>query len=502
MRIKTLGAAVFCASLIGSLLVSTSPAQASDIIPASKDGISGQYVVVLKSSVSNPEGVSAAIIKGSGATKNVIYKSALKGFSVRANKGQIGKIARSASVKAVYQDAYAHADATAQPVPAPPDTFWGLNRIDQRTIPANAAGSYVYSYTGSGVNVYVIDTGIRTTHTQFGGRATFDFAATGIGGGLVDCHGHGTHVAGTVGGATYGVAKLAKLHAIKVLDCSGSGSFTQVIQGVDFVRTHASPFSVANMSLGGGYFPPLNDAVNQATDFGITFAVAAGNSNANACNSSPASAVGSISVGSTGSGSPSAPISDARSSFSNYGGCVDIFAPGSFIRSSINTSDTAAATFSGTSMASPHVAGVAALYLQKQSAYSKQVKTYLTDFATPGKVINPGTGSPNKLLFAGNSPVLTANGTPEPITCTRNITVTGSLALLGQAVPNQTIEVWFDQSGSTPPALKGTAVTNSSGVYARTVSQAADGSWYAIYRGAPLIGGKTSLTDFVDCSNK
>jgi subtilisin family serine protease len=219
---------------------------------------------------------------------------------------------------------------------------WGLDRIDQRNRPLN--GTFVYTYAGSGVRAYVIDTGIRTTHSQFGTRAAVSYDA--LGGNGQDCNGHGTHVAGTIGGSTYGVAKSVQLRAVRVLNCSGSGTNSGVIAGVDWVRANHIKPAVANMSLGGGASSALDTAVNNAINAGVTFVVAAGNSNANACNYSPARVGAAITVGSTTSG-------DVRSSFSNYGSCVDIFAPGSSITSAWYTSKRSTCRASATSRRRP-----------------------------------------------------------------------------------------------------------------------------------------------------
>jgi subtilisin family serine protease len=268
---------------------------------------------------------------------------------------------------------------------------WGLDRIDQRNLPLS--GTYTYNWSGSGVRVYVIDTGIRTTHSQFGGRASNVFDA--FGGNGADCHGHGTHVSGTVGGSTYGVAKSALLRGVRVLDCTGNGSTSGVIAGVDWVRNNHIAPAVANMSLGGGVSSALDTAVNNLHNANVTIAVAAGNNNgANACNFSPSRAVNAITTGSTTS-------TDARSSFSNIGTCLDIFAPGSGIVSAWYTSNTATATLSGTSMASPHVAGVAALYKQANpSASSTTIRNAIVNNATTNVITNAGSGSPNRLLYS------------------------------------------------------------------------------------------------------
>jgi subtilisin family serine protease len=237
----------------------------------------------------------------------------------------------------------------------------------------------------------VIDTGIRTSHSQFGGRASNVFDA--FGGSGADCNGHGTHVAGTIGGSTYGVAKSALLRGVRVLDCNGSGSTSGVIAGVDWVRNNRINPAVANMSLGGGASSSLDTAVNNLANSGVAIAVAAGNSNTDACTQSPARAASAITVGST-------TTSDARSSFSNFGVCLDLFAPGSGILSSWFSSDTATATLSGTSMASPHVAGAAALYKQANpSASASTIRNALVNNATTNVISGAGSGSPNRLLY-------------------------------------------------------------------------------------------------------
>jgi len=314
-----------------------------------------------------------------------VYKHALNGFSVEMSEADAEEMAQDYRVLFVEEDGIVSADATQSNPP------WGLDRIDQRNRPLSA--TYTYNWTGSGVRVYVIDTGIRTSHTQFGGRASNVFDA--FGGSGQDCHGHGTHVSGTVGGSTYGVAKSALLRGVRVLDCTGNGPTSGVIAGVDWVRqNHIAP-AVANMSLGGGASSALDTAVNNLSNAGVTIAVAAGNNNgANACNYSPARAANAITTGSTTS-------TDARSSFSNIGTCVDIFAPGSSILSAWYTSNTATATLSGTSMASPHVAGVAALYKQANpSASATTIRNALVNNATTNVITNVGTGSPNRLLYS------------------------------------------------------------------------------------------------------
>jgi subtilisin family serine protease len=268
---------------------------------------------------------------------------------------------------------------------------WGLDRIGQRDLPLNR--TYSYTTTGAGVNAYIIDTGIRRTHTQFGGRAVVGFDAIGDGQNTNDCNGHGTHVSGTVGGSTYGVAKSVRLFAVRVLGCNGSGSTSGVIAGVDWVTAnHISP-AVANMSLGGGVSTALDTAVRNSIASGVTYAIAAGNSNTNAANASPARVAEAITVGAT-------TMSDARSSFSNFGSVVDIFAPGSSILSASNASDTATATLSGTSMATPHVAGVVARFLQgNPGATPAQARNELVAQATLNHLSGIASGTANRLLF-------------------------------------------------------------------------------------------------------
>lgn len=353
--------------------------------------IENQYVVVFDDAVIGERGDNSIagymaddLAKRHRGKLKHVYKHAINGFSVEMSEADAEEMAQDYRVLFVEEDGVVTADATQSNPP------WGLDRIDQRNRPLSA--TYTYNWTGSGVRAYIIDTGIRTAHTQFGGRASNVFDA--FGGNGQDCNGHGTHVAGTVGGSTYGVAKSALLRGVRVLNCSGSGSNSGVIAGVDWVRqNHIAP-AVANMSLGGGASSALDTAVNNLHNAGVAIAVAAGNSNVNACNSSPARAVNAITTGSTTS-------TDARSSFSNYGTCLDIFAPGSSILSAWYTSDTATATLSGTSMASPHVAGVAALYKQANpSASSTTIRNAIVNNATTGVVTNPGTGSPNRLLYS------------------------------------------------------------------------------------------------------
>jgi aqualysin 1 len=318
----------------------------------------------------------------SGKVKHV-YAAALRGFSAELTEEDAIALSEDPRVAYVEEDQPMEIVTTQSPV------TWGLDRIDESALPLS--NSYTYTTTGSGVNAYIIDTGIRVTHTQFGGRASVAFDA--LGGNGIDCNGHGTHVSGTVGGSTYGVAKSVRLFAVRVLNCSGSGTTSGVIAGVNWVTSHRISPAVANMSLGGGVSTSLDSAVNNSINAGVTYAVAAGNSNTNASNSSPARVSAAITVGSS-------TINDARSSFSNFGSVVDIFAPGSSITSAWSTSDTAFTTISGTSMATPHVAGVAARYLQTHTTASPAtVRNAIVAAANLNRLSNIPTGTANRLLF-------------------------------------------------------------------------------------------------------
>ncbi|WP_203859756.1 S8 family serine peptidase [Plantactinospora mayteni] len=362
--------------------------------------VSGSYLVVLDdasvsaASVTDRAGVLAARAGGKVART---YRHALRGFEFTGSAEAARRLATDPSVAYVEQNHRVRLTGTQTPTPS-----WGLDRIDQR--PLALDNSYTYPSTGSGVRVYVIDTGIRLTHRTFGGRAVSGFDAID-GGPATDCQGHGTHVAGTVGGAEYGVAKDVTLVAVRVLDCTGSGTYAQVIAGVDWVTGDHDPGerAVANMSLGGPANSAANAAVANSIADGVSYAVAAGNENVDACGGSPASVPTAITVAATGGIQGGPGRSDARATFSNYGPCVDIFAPGVAIVSSTIASDTSSGAADGTSMASPHVAGAAALVLAQNPSYTpQQVRDALVNHGTPGLVTNPGPGSPNVLLYVAD----------------------------------------------------------------------------------------------------
>ncbi len=357
--------------------------------------IPGRYIVVFfKDRVGNPASEVGNIMRrlnmrGFNGQVHNTYTSALKGFSATLS---------DAAVQALRNDPlvdYIELDQTVSLNSAGPHqtlATWGLDRIDQRDHPIDT--QYHYNYTGWGVDAYIIDTGIRLDHSQFAGRLKPGHNVIADTNGTNDCNGHGTHVAGTVGGTTWGVAKGVSLIPVRVLNCTGGGTVSGVIAGIDWVANNTARPAVANMSLGGGKSTAMNTAVKGAVDKGVTMVVAAGNSSADACNYSPASAPTAITVAASNS-------SDAKPSWSNFGKCVDIFGPGVNITSAWASSATASATASGTSMASPHVAGVAALALQANSAATPaNVTNFLINNATLNKLTSIGRGSPNWLVYS------------------------------------------------------------------------------------------------------
>jgi subtilisin family serine protease len=337
------------------------------VAAAADNGVRGQYIVTMK----HPSQVARAI------AFPTLHRFT-NGFAARLSSAQLDKVRRDPNVAAIEQDQIMKITTTQK------SPTWGLDRLDERVLPLSH--TYSYTHTGSGVDAYVIDTGIETTLSQFGGRADTLY-------GNADCNGHGTHVAGIIGSTSYGVAKKVRLHGVQVLDCNGEGTTSDVIAGVDWVRTNHAAKSVANLSLGGSKSTALNDAVTALSKSGVFVAVAAGNENASACAESPASA-GSVEAVAASSSS------DTRASFSNYGSCVDIYAPGVNIKS---TYQGGTAYLDGTSMASPFVAGVAALY---KSTYGQAtfgtVQKWLTDHATNGVIKKNKSGTHNRLLNKGS----------------------------------------------------------------------------------------------------
>lgn len=397
MQVKALAAATAL-----SLSMSAYAADELSNLQLAQKPIRGQYIVVLKEDTAalasealqmgpqaaRPQVAEVATSLARSHRLDVVhsYENVLRGFVARADDRALARLLADPRVEFVEEDGIVSISATQN------NATWGLDRIDQRNRPLN--GTYVYDTTASNVHAYVIDTGILASHNDFGGRVGSGYSAINDGRGSNDCNGHGTHVAGTVGGATWGAAKQVRLYPVRVLGCNGSGTNSGVIAGMDWVAGNHTKPAVANMSLGGGASTATDQAVTRMRNAGVTVVVAAGNDSANACSFSPARSTSAITVGSTTS-------TDARSSFSNYGSCVNIFAPGSSITSAWHTSNTATNSISGTSMAAPHVAGAAALYLANNpGATPAQVESAINSNATTGVVGNPGSGSPNRLLYS------------------------------------------------------------------------------------------------------
>jgi subtilisin family serine protease len=347
---------------------------------AAAQQIPGRFIVTLRAGAD-----ARGVARAHGVAPDFVYSRVLNGFAGSISDAARAGLLRDARVERVEQDGIATTQTTQS------GATWGLDRTDQHTLPLST--TYSYTNTGAGVTAYIIDTGILTTHSQFGGRASSGYDFVDKDANATDCNGHGTHVAGTVGGSTYGIAKGVNLVAVRVLDCGGSGSWSGVIAGMDWVADNHTAKAVANMSLGGGASSSVDAALKALIASGVTVGVAAGNGNRggrqqDACNYSPARVPEAITVGATDK-------TDTKTSWSNYGPCVDIFAAGSGITSAWYTSTSATNTISGTSMATPHVVGVAALYLQSNTGASPAaVATALKANATPNVVKNSYTTNP------------------------------------------------------------------------------------------------------------
>ncbi|WP_432830474.1 S8 family peptidase [Dactylosporangium sp. CA-092794] len=398
MRASLRASVVAVASAAGLIALGTPALAAPEgtILGANEAGaIRDRYIVVFKDTVdagATADGASRLTERFGGQVRRSFGRS-LKGFSAQLSERAARRIAADPRV------AYVQQDKTVRVAGTQDDPPWGLDRIDQAYRPLS--GTYSYSSDGASVTAYVLDTGIRTTHAEFGGRARsgYDFVDNDTD--ATDCHGHGTHVAGTIGGSTYGVAKGVSLVAVRVLGCDGSGSYSGIIAGIDWITANARKPAVVNMSLGGNADGAVDQAVRASIASGITYAVAAGNANSDACAVSPARTAEAITVGASDP-------NDNRASFSNFGGCLDLFAPGVSILSAGIASDTATAVMSGTSMATPHVAGAAALVLAANPQASPvQVRDALVGTAVTGAITGAGSGSPNRLLDTAGTPIVT-----------------------------------------------------------------------------------------------
>ncbi|MEV6332614.1 S8 family serine peptidase [Streptomyces sp. NPDC051909] len=455
VALALLAATASVAAALGTSAVAAPAATAEGRIlgEGKPNAIDGSYIVVFKDSEVPKAKVDAKArdlaSKYNGVLKRQ-YQHALRGMAVQMTKTQAKKLAADPSVKYVEQNAKVSAAGTQNPV-----YTWGLDRIDQRNMSLD--GSYTYPNTASNVRIYVIDSGIRTTHTVFGGRATWGTNTTGDGINT-DCHGHGTHVAGTAAGNYHGVAKGAQLTAVKVLGCGNSGDWAGAIAGIDWVTGDHDPgeLAVANMSIQSEFYQAGNDAITASIADGVTYAVAAGNATRDACTISPASTPNAITVGASTE-------SDGRVGWTNWGSCLDLFAPGIGILSATAEDDYATAWWSGTSMASPHVAGVAAMVLSANPSFTpQQVRDTIVNGATNGVITDAGTGSPNKLLFAGVHSVVVPNVLTSDRDAAISAVTSASLTVTERTQIDNTC-TYYNQVMAQSPAA-GTVVPEGSAV--------------------------------------
>ncbi len=432
-----------------------SGAAAGDVIP-------GRYIVRFASNTS--VGIAASTLS---VGVRAVFTNAIDGFVADLSEDDLASLRDNPNVIGIEPDTVVAVNTDV--VSPQQSATWGLDRIDQRGLPLN--GQYNFSATGQGVTSYIVDTGVLASHAQFESRVTNGFTSIVDGKGTTDCHGHGTHVAGTVAGSTYGVAKDVSIVPVRVLSCSGSGTTSGVIAGIDWMVGHhaAGIPAVANLSIGGGFSSSLNSAVDRAVADGISMVVAAGNSNANACSYSPSSAPSAITVAASN-------LMDSRASFSNWGTCVDLFAPGQSITSAGISSNTAIASMSGTSMAAPHVAGVVALYLQQNPTSSPAVvASAINNAATRGVITSAGSGTPNRIAYSVSF-VAAPNSAPAAPSSLAGVGFNQSVRLTwtapgfngGEAITDYVVEYATTAAGSNTPTwttfVDGVSVTTSATV--------------------------------------